>query len=143
MTRATRIAPEDIATLAASFAASTWHRLEVTLGDCELRLGRTQCPVPGFAGPLALEVGSADLKRCAAIVAPHLATVRHALPGGGAPYVALDDRVDAGTELCSLEVLGTRSPLRAGVAGTVRRICVADGALVEAGQPLFFVDTGA
>jgi acetyl-CoA carboxylase biotin carboxyl carrier protein len=142
MARTGRIAADDVATLATFFATSEWSRLEVSLGDWELRLGRTPAPVPGFAGPLSLEVGAADVAGCVAVTAPHLATVRLAPVGGAAPYVALEDRVEAGTQLCGLEVMRRQSPLRAGVAGVVRRICVADGALVEAGQPLFFVDTG-
>lgn len=131
------VPPEDVATFTDHFVSSGWARVDVRIGDWELRLARSQ-GVPGFCVPLTREVGSAELADCIAIVAPHVATVRLA-PAGRAPYATLGDRVGADTRLCDLEVMRSARPLLAGIAGCVRRICVADGALVEAGQPLFFV----
>jgi biotin carboxyl carrier protein len=116
------------------FEASDWDRVEVVIGDWALRLAKNEASAPGHAGRVSVEVGAGPAQRpdWVEILAPHIATFRGA-PAPGA-------RVGKDTEICLLEVLRVATPLRAGVDGVLRRICVADGDLVEAGQPLFLVE---
>lgn len=74
------------------------------------------------------------------MLAPHLATFYRAPKPGEDPYVEVGSRVSADSEVCLLEVMKLFTALRAGVDGTIRRICVEDGALVEGGQVLFLVE---
>lgn len=52
-------------------------------------------------------------------------------------------KISADDVLCSIDVLGTRNPVAAGIAGTVREVLAEDQVLVEYGQPLFHVATDA
>ncbi len=65
----------------------------------------------------------------------------YAAPKPGAPaFVSLGAEVDATTEMCLLEVMQSFTTVQAGISGTVREICVADGELVEYGQILFRIE---
>lgn len=53
------------------------------------------------------------------------------------PFVEQGDRVRDGQTLCLLEAMKTFNPVEAECDGLVTEILVEDGALVEAGTPLF------
>lgn len=75
-----------------------------------------------------------------AVTAPNLGTFYRAPKPGAAPYVEEGQLVEATTELCMLEVMKLFTAVKAGVAGVVRRVCVEDGAMVEFGQALFYIE---
>ncbi|MFN6980166.1 MAG: acetyl-CoA carboxylase biotin carboxyl carrier protein, partial [Gemmobacter sp.] len=75
-----------------------------------------------------------------AIPAPNLGTFYRAPKPGAPPYCEVGQRVTEDSELCLIEVMKLFTSLRSGVAGTVRRICVPDGAMVEHGQILFYIE---
>lgn len=131
------ISEEELDAFVQIFEASDWDRVEVVIGDWVLRLTKTEASAPDRAGRVSVDVGTGPARKPdrVEILAPHIATFR--------PAAALGARVGKDTEICLLEVLRVAMPLRAGVDGTVRNICVADGDLVEAGQPLFLVEPAA
>ncbi len=71
------------------------------------------------------------------IAAPNLGTFYRAPKPGAANYVEIGSRVNAGDELCLIEVMKLFTALRADVSGTIHAVLVEDGAMVEGGQPLF------
>lgn len=75
-----------------------------------------------------------------AVTAPNLGTFYRAPKPGAAPYVEEGQAVNADTEVCLLEVMKLFTTVKAGTAGTVRRICVNDAEMVEFGQTLLFVE---
>ncbi len=75
-----------------------------------------------------------------AIRAPNVGTFYRAPKPGAPPYVELGQAVTGDTEVCLIEVMKLFTPVRAGVAGTVREVCVSDGELVEHDQVLFLVE---
>jgi len=76
-----------------------------------------------------------------AVTAPSLGTFYRSPKPGADPFVDIGERVAADTEICLLEVMKLFTSVKAGVAGTVVRIAVADAELVEGGQILFYIDT--
>ncbi|WP_225008855.1 acetyl-CoA carboxylase biotin carboxyl carrier protein [Novosphingobium percolationis] len=74
------------------------------------------------------------------VCAPNLGTFYRAPKPGSAPFVEVGQRVHAETEICLLEVMKLFTSVKAGKAGTIRRVCVEDGVLVEGGQVLFLVE---
>jgi acetyl-CoA carboxylase biotin carboxyl carrier protein len=56
--------------------------------------------------------------------------------------VSIGQKVTPDTEMCLIEVMKLFTSVRAGVAGTVREVCVEDTQLVEFDQPLFLVEPG-
>jgi acetyl-CoA carboxylase biotin carboxyl carrier protein len=72
--------------------------------------------------------------------APNLGTFYRAPKPGAAPYVEIGQTVTADTEVCLIEVMKLFTPVRAGSAGIVRDICIADGQMVEFGQLLAVIE---
>ncbi|MDP6429275.1 MAG: biotin/lipoyl-containing protein [Rhodospirillales bacterium] len=56
------------------------------------------------------------------------------------PYVEEGSVVEEDTTVALIEVMKLFNPVKAGVKGRVRRICVDNGALVEFGQNLFLIE---
>jgi len=75
-----------------------------------------------------------------AVTAPNLGTFYRSPKPGSPPFVELGQRVNADTEICLLEVMKLFTSVKAGVAGTVRRIDATDAELVEGGQMLFHIE---
>ncbi len=62
----------------------------------------------------------------------------HLTPAPGeAPFVAVGDRVEANTSLCSIEAMKMFNLVKAGVEGVVEEILVTSGSEVASGQVLF------
>jgi len=74
-----------------------------------------------------------------AVKAPNLGTFYRSPKPGSPPFVEVGQRVEAHTELCLIEVMKLFTSVKAGIAGTLRHVAVADADLVEGGQPLFYI----
>jgi acetyl-CoA carboxylase biotin carboxyl carrier protein len=82
----------------------------------------------------------ADIPDDAVIVrAPNIGTFYGAPKPGAEAYVKVGSTVTAGAELCLIEVMKLFTALRAEIDGRIHAILVEDGAMVEAGQPLFAI----
>ena len=73
------------------------------------------------------------------IDAPNLGTFYRSPKPGAASFVEVGSLVAVGTELCLIEVMKLFTTLRSSVAGCVHAVLIADGEMVEAGQPLFVI----
>jgi acetyl-CoA carboxylase biotin carboxyl carrier protein len=71
--------------------------------------------------------------------APYLGTFYRAPKPGADPYVSQGQSVTAEDDVCLVEVMKLFTAVRAGQAGTIHAVLVADGALVAADQPLFVI----
>ena len=90
-----------------------------------------QAPEPAPAG--------ADLEGYEIVRAPYLGVFYRAPKPGDPPYVELGQTVTTESDVCLVEVMKLFTAVRAGVAGTVAKVLATDGAMVEAGQPLFAI----
>lgn len=157
--------PADIHALLALFEQSDWRSLHLRVGDTELHLDRDPT-APGLeaagtaaapAAPVAAPPTStapppdaaaapgpapAPADDATVVHAPNLGTFYRAPKPGAAPYVEIGQRVEADTEVCLIEVMKLFTPVVAGVAGTVQRVLVEDGDMVEHGQALFHIAPG-
>ncbi|MGD9661388.1 MAG: acetyl-CoA carboxylase biotin carboxyl carrier protein [Porticoccaceae bacterium] len=100
-------------------------------------------PQAAAPAPVTAEKPSAPAEISAnweAITAPNLGTFYRSPKPGAAPYVEVGQTVSADTEICLIEVMKLFTSLKAGANGVIRQICVADGDMVEAGQPLFYIE---
>ncbi|MCO5164109.1 MAG: acetyl-CoA carboxylase biotin carboxyl carrier protein [Mesorhizobium sp.] len=161
------IKPQDIATLVELFEASDWDELHVQIEgmhiflstDPNARLASTPATAATIsAGPVAAQPAAASPVAPAAVApakasaaaevpsswvavkAPNLGTFYRAPKPGAAPFVEVGQSVDTETEICLLEVMKLFTAVRAGVKGTVRRVCVKDADMVEFGETLFYVE---
>ncbi|MGB0213780.1 acetyl-CoA carboxylase biotin carboxyl carrier protein, partial [Algiphilus sp.] len=97
-------------------------------------------PTPDAAPAPGPEPAAAD--DATVVHAPNLGTFYRAPKPGAAPYVEVGQRVEADTEVCLIEVMKLFTPVVAGVAGTVQRVLVEDGDMVEHDQALFHIAPG-
>ena len=95
-------------------------------------------PAASAAAPVAAVTAIGDLPANAVIItAPNLGTFYRAPKPGSAPYVEIGGTVAVGDELCLIEVMKLFTSVRAEQAGRIHAILAEDGAMVEAGQPLY------
>lgn len=101
-----------------------------------------QAPAPQPAAqPAALEAAApkapaVDLHQ---IVSPMVGTFYSAPSPEAAPFVKVGDRVTEKSVVCILEAMKLMNELEAEVKGEIVEVLVANGQLVEYGQPLFLV----
>lgn len=100
---------------------------------------------PHDAGRDDQEEGSTDRstdvpKHWIAVRAPLAGTFYRASEPGAHPFVAVGDLVEPGVTVALVEVMKLFTELRADAAGKVARIDAEDGALVEHGQPLLWIE---
>ncbi len=162
------VKPEDIEALVEVFQASDWDEMHLQVGDFEIFLSNDPKAMPpgatpaaaAIAAPAAAPANPAPAAAAAgaptpaapaaapedvpahwqAVTAPNLGTFYRAPKPGAEPYCEVGQQVTEDTELCLIEVMKLFTALRGGINGTVRRICVKDGEMVEYGQPLFYIE---
>lgn len=155
-----KVTTDDLAALMQIFDASDWTELHLTVGGTDLFLSKDpNAQPPGRAAPASLpptaatpvppaasvagspqKAGDAIPPGWTAIRAPNLGTFYRAPKPGAPPYVSIGQEVTADTEICLIEVMKLFTAVRAGVAGTIREVCVSDGELVEFDQTLFLIE---
>tara|TARA_R110001599_G_scaffold353879_1_gene601870 strand:- start:12912 stop:13406 length:495 start_codon:yes stop_codon:yes gene_type:complete len=153
----------DIKTLVDMFDESDWKELSLQIEGLKIFLSRdADNAVPGWlehgetvsrAGkkaqvqPQQHAVVASDSappvspvpEGAVVITAPNLGIFYRAPKPGAPPYVNVGDAVDADTEICLIEVMKLFTPVPAGLKGVVLEICVADGEMIEFGQPLLYL----
>jgi len=159
----------DVQALAVMFKAGGWKEMRVEFPGGALLLSEdvTTAPlggettVPGSApaahavalapaaAPAALAAAAAPAASAApegpvepgwtAIRAPNLGTFYRAPKPGAAPFVEIGQHVTANTEVCLLEVMKLFTSVKAGVSGTIKRVCAEDAQLVEGDTILFYI----
>ncbi|MDN5862866.1 MAG: acetyl-CoA carboxylase biotin carboxyl carrier protein [Salinisphaera sp.] len=148
----------DVSALLALFDESEWQELELHIGDTSLcvskrgagtRAAAEPAPAQPLAAPVAdpapapqaASVTQADVPaHWVAITAPNVGSFYRAPKPGAPPYVEVDQAVSEDSEVCVIEVMKLFTPVTAGVAGAVRRICVEDGVMVEYGQTMLYIE---
>lgn len=73
------------------------------------------------------------------IVSPMVGTFYRASSPDADPYVKEGDTVQNNTVVCIVEAMKLMNELEAEVSGTIEKVLVENGQLVEFGQPLFLV----
>ena len=147
---------DDIAKLSELLTTNGWAELRVRIGDTEIllstdpgtpSLGAVPTPsanpsaksAPASAMPAPAATPSLVDPSWIAVEAPNLGTFYRSPKPGAAPFVEIGDKVEAGTEICLIEVMKLFTSVKVGQAGTVRQICADDAELVEAGRVLFYL----
>jgi acetyl-CoA carboxylase biotin carboxyl carrier protein len=74
------------------------------------------------------------------VCAPYLGTFYRAPKPGEAHFVELGQTVEAGADLCLVEVMKLFTAVSAKARGIVRHVYAVDGQMVEEGSPLFALE---
>lgn len=151
---------EDVETILRIFRDMDYAELRIEMGDLTIAASkdggvlplpardgqprRTESPAPSgdpsaeapstpAVGPDRVPAGLAPVR------APVTGTVYHAPKPGADPFCKVGDRVERDTTVCIVEVMKLFTSVPAGVEGVVAEILVENGALIQAGQPLFLI----
>ena len=113
--------------------------LEITENNQVVRLERNApvsaaAPAAVPAEPMAAQQEVAD---GISVTSPMVGLFYAAPAENAEPYVALGDRVKKGQTLCIVEAMKLMNEITAEFDGTIEKICVANGQMVEYGTELF------
>lgn len=123
---------------AAGSLAQSGHQAVDPAPAVPVQAATAPASAPTDAPPPAAALAPAAIPEGATIIpAPNLGTFYRAPKPGAAAYVEIGGRVGADDEICLIEVMKLFTALKAGQAGTIVAVLAEDGAMVEAGQPLF------
>ncbi len=143
---------KDVVEIARLLDQSRFTELKLEMGDFRLLIRREGhggasfadageppiAPQPAAPAPLAAPAAAAAAGE-EDVPAPLLGTFYHAPRPGDPPFVEPGQQVREDSVIGIIEVMKLMNPIRAGVAGTVVAVLAANGAAVEAGQPLLRV----
>ena len=156
--------PADIENLIELFNRSDWDEMHLKTDSLEIFLSNdpqahrpsAQIVAVPVAAPMALSAAPAAATAAAAhptevsippgmvgVRAPNLGTFYRAPKPGAPSYVEVGQTIEAEAEVCLIEVMKLFTPVKSGVKGTVRQICVNDGSMVEYEQLLVIIEPAA
>ena len=157
---AASLTPNDIRQVLDVLANSSWDEAVVTVGDVTIAVARNGARLPASMAPGAPAPApvSAPAPAPAPTSAPAPAPITPAADLGGdavrvsapsvgvfwaspepgaAPFVQVGDRVEAGQEMCIVEVMKLMNRVHAPIKGTVVAVHVANGEPVQFGTDLY------
>ncbi len=136
--------------LEALLNASELSELEIEAGDTALVLRKPGAPeetlaasaaTPPQAGERAAQAAADDSAVAARAITAPLTGLFYSAPSPGAePYVREGGQVAVGQVIGLIEAMKLFNEIKSDRAGRVVRLCVEDGALVKARQPLIEVE---
>ena len=155
--------PADIENLIELFNRSDWDEMHLKTDNLEIFLSNdpqarrpsAQIVAMPVAAPVAVSAVSAAPATTAhptevsippgmvGVRAPNLGTFYRAPKPGAPSYVEVGQAIEAEAEVCLIEVMKLFTPVKSGVKGTVRQICVNDGSMVEYEQLLVIIEPAA
>ncbi|HVT79841.1 MAG TPA: acetyl-CoA carboxylase biotin carboxyl carrier protein [Phycisphaerae bacterium] len=112
--------------------------------------GGAAAPMPMHHAPVAAHMPAAQVSEAAPkaaaaddksvpIKSPMVGTFYSAPSPDASPYVSVGTSVDDKSVVCIIEAMKVFNPIHAEVRGTVVKVLVSNGQVVEYGQPLFLV----
>lgn len=121
--------------------------LEYEYGDLAVRLYKRadSAPVaaaatrPAEQGPADGEAHEAE-DRHLKITSPMVGTFYRSAGSDAEPFVSVGDTVNEGTVVCLIEAMKVFNEIKAGVSGTITKVCLENEAAVEFAQVLFLVE---
>lgn len=150
---------EDVETILRIFRDMDYTELRIEMGDLTIAASKDggDLPLPAREIPPrppevqgAPDDAAAELSKkplgpdhiptgLAPVRAPVTGTIYHAPKPGADPFCRVGDRVDRDTTVCVVEVMKLFTSVPAGVEGIVAEVLIENGALIQAGQPLFLI----
>ena len=160
------LTPEDIRAIVTAFESSDWSELSLQHGDTRLEMSRTGAPTLASAPPTPAVAPAPTATAPTASAAPSAMVIPPVVPApsgptsvpdgvpvlaptvglfwcspqpGAPPFVQVGQHVEADDQVCIVEVMKLMSHVKAGIAGVVVALPVANGAMVEHGDTLLVI----
>lgn len=152
------LSESDVARILKLVDESQFDEVRVEFADLKIHLRRSPAGPAAPSQPRAAEIPAAPApaieaaqepaapldaliaQGCAVVRSPMVGTFYRAESPGAPPFVEIGARVEPEDSVCLVEVMKLFNTVKAGTQGTVRAILVADGEVVEYGQPLVVID---
>jgi len=120
--------------------------IEIEHNGARIRVARagamaaiTSAPIVTASAPTAPSAAPAGGPQVGAVTSPMVGTVYASSEPGKPPLVKVGQQVKEGDTLFIVEAMKTMNPIPAPRSGTVKEICVENGAPVEFGQTLLIL----
>lgn len=139
----------QIREIIALFEKSGLSSLELEEGNLKIKMEKPSEPAvtPAVQKPSAIittnEETTTTKQEEKNITSPLVGTFYRAKSPADAPYVKEGDYVHTGDVICMIEAMKTMNEIQADKDGTIHKILVEDGEMVEYGQPLFTIGEDA
>ena len=118
---------------------SKFEELRLEFGNLKLHLKKSALSA-GVPPPAPLAAEGSKAKGFVPITAPMLGIIFRSSKPGDPPLAETGQEVREEDVVCFIEVLQQRHPVKSGVRGRIKQICVQDGQMVEFKQTLFLVE---
>jgi acetyl-CoA carboxylase biotin carboxyl carrier protein len=107
-------------------------------GPAPLAVTPQPAPTPR-ADPATSGAPTSETEGMSPIVSPMVGTFYSKPSPDAKPFVSVGSRVDEETVVCIVEAMKHYNPVKAEVRGTITRILVSDGEVVDVNKPMFLV----
>ena len=129
------LSPEDVKEILRLVDESQFDEFELETPRITIRFRRGESASPERSAAPAARAEAP--KGLVDVTAPMVGTFYRAPAPGEPPFVDVGSPVEAGTQVCILEVMKLMSAVTAGTAGAIAEICRENGEVVGYGDLLF------
>ena len=130
---------ERLPALLRELAAAGVVELEVSVGEARLYVRQRPAAVPVVAAAPAAAAAEPEEEGLIPVASPLAGVFYTAAGPDEPPYVTEGDEVESGQVVGLVEAMKVFNEIHVEVAGTVAKILVGNGQMVQAGQPLMRV----
>jgi len=118
---------------------SNFEEIRLEFGNLKLHLKKSALSA-GVVQPAPLAAEVSKGKELKPITAPMLGLFFRSSKPGDPPLAEPGQEIREDDVVCAIEVLQQRHPVKSGVRGRIKQICVQDGQMVEFKQTLFLLE---
>jgi len=119
---------------------SNFEEIRLEFGNLKLDLKKSAAN-PEAVQPAPPSAERSKGKELTPIVAPMLGLFFRSPKPGDPPLAEPGQEIREDDVVCAIEVLQQRHPVKSGVRGRIKQICVQDGQMVEFKQTLFLLES--
>lgn len=136
------LTPDDVKEILRLVDESRFDEFELETPRFSVRFSRNAAEDPGapLRKPAHAPAPASDLVE---VTSPMVGTVYRSPAPGEPPFVEVGTPVEAGAQLCIIEVMKLMNAVSAGARGTVAEVCVENGMAVQYGDVLFRIRADA
>jgi biotin carboxyl carrier protein len=136
------LTPDDVKEILRLVDESRFDEFELETPRVSVRFSRNAAEDPGapLRKPAHAQAPASDLVE---VTSPMVGTVYRSPAPGEPPFVEVGTPVEAGAQLCIIEVMKLMNAVSAGARGTVAEVCVENGMAVQYGDVLFRIRADA
>jgi biotin carboxyl carrier protein len=135
-----KLSYDDVHQIFKLMKESNFVEIRLEFGNLKLDLKKSALNA-GAGQPAPPSAGASKGKEVTPITAPMLGLFFRSSKPGDPPLAEPGQAIREDDVVCAIEVLQQRHPVKSGVRGRIKQICVQDGQMVEFKQTLFLLES--